>query len=386
ALLEQINVLNNKYEKITQLSGESFNVFRILKLHASEVHLHSLFLAELLNPTGTHGYGDIFLKLFIERFKYLDRCFQTHDAVVKVEKYIGLINEDRTQGGRIDIVITDKNNQHIIIENKIYAEDQINQLQRYKWYSSLSELFYLTLDGRKASEFTKGALVEGNDFKLLSYKIDILRWLEVCRKETVTQPIIRETITQYINLIKSLTGQTINDTMQEELSTIVLSNLESAFMISNNLDIITNRLLNNLKAYALEIEDEFKEKGVKLDYYVDINEKYTGFFYIIPNWNYLNIGFQFQEYFTSFIYGLCRLQDPNETLLPLEIKERVDSLSGMVSKPNAWWPIQFYLESPYDKNWNTAFEPWQALHDGSFKDVIRRKLTHMLNLTNGLEF
>ena len=65
-LLTQIHVIQKKYDDIAEITGENFNIFKILKLEAHEVKTHSAFLAELLNPMGSHSLKDAFLKLFIE--------------------------------------------------------------------------------------------------------------------------------------------------------------------------------------------------------------------------------------------------------------------------------------------------------------------------------
>ncbi len=123
-LLEQVNTLNNHYKRINDLTGENFNIFRILKLESSEVRLHSAFLAELLNPKGNHGQKDTFLKLFVDIFCFKNNPIDTESCRVVIEKHTGFISEDQTEGGRIDIIITDKSKNQIIIENKIYAGDQ----------------------------------------------------------------------------------------------------------------------------------------------------------------------------------------------------------------------------------------------------------------------
>lgn len=53
-LFGQVNALISKYKKVNELTGENFNVFKILKLESSEVRMHSAFIAELLNPKGSH--------------------------------------------------------------------------------------------------------------------------------------------------------------------------------------------------------------------------------------------------------------------------------------------------------------------------------------------
>ncbi len=47
-------------------NGDFFNVFNTIGLWSEEVRLHSSFIAELLNPKGSHGLTHRFLQAFIE--------------------------------------------------------------------------------------------------------------------------------------------------------------------------------------------------------------------------------------------------------------------------------------------------------------------------------
>jgi hypothetical protein len=212
-------------------------------------------LAEFLNPKGTHGQGDLFLRLFVDQFvvdqpKLKD--FNTKSAIAGAEKDVGPINEDNTTGGIIDILITD-NKKSIAIENKIYAQDQENQLLRYHNSVENPILFYLTLDGSAPSDRSRGNLDKWK-YKTISYHADIIDWLENCRKEAVSLPIIRETITQYINHIKFLTHQTSKVKMKEEIRNLILDNTkytDSIELCSEILNEITRetkgRFLKKLK-------------------------------------------------------------------------------------------------------------------------------------------
>lgn len=127
-LLSEIEKIVSKNETVKAeraKRGEFFNIFNVLKIGGNEVRLHSAFLAELLNPEGSHGLGNIFLVEFLKKLK-VDN-FQTNGAKIWCEKYIGHISEDYTEGGRLDIIIEagDKTS-CILIENKIYAGDQWN--------------------------------------------------------------------------------------------------------------------------------------------------------------------------------------------------------------------------------------------------------------------
>ncbi|KAA6345037.1 hypothetical protein EZS27_007379 [termite gut metagenome] len=237
-ILNQVRQINKNYNDISSLSGEKFNIFQIIKLTTYEVRVHSAFLAELLNPKGSHGQGSIFLELFTKQLELPELDYS--NCNVEVEKFIGSLNEEKTEGGRMDIFISDNKGNCIAIENKIYAGDQENQLVRYKNYcdkvgTKSSTLIYLTLDGKKASDCS----AENVKYFPISYQWDIVKWLESCRKESAMLPIVREGITHYINLIKYLTNQSINEAMSDEILKIITStpeNLEASNIIVNNIN------------------------------------------------------------------------------------------------------------------------------------------------------
>lgn len=249
-LLEVEKIIRHQKEK-EQLRGEKFNVFSILKLESKENTTHSAFLSELLNPKGSHLRGSIFLELFVN---YLSNQFQNdfltafdyQNASVSTEHYIGPRNDQTKTGGRIDLFIKDQNNRSLSIENKIYASDQFGQIERYVNYNSTQNLvFYLTLWGNKPSFESAGTLTE-NDYYCISYKKHIVEWLSLCMKEVHDYPILRETIKQYILLLKKLT-YTMNNDEENELLNLLLKNYEAATYVSSNLTKAMNRLNNRLR-------------------------------------------------------------------------------------------------------------------------------------------
>lgn len=234
-LLRQVSAINKKYEDIAEVTGERFNIFKILKVESNEVRMHSALLAEFLNPNGSHGQKGTFLKAFIDTFhiKNFDSSDIENSQVV-VEEHIDKINEDYTMGGRIDIVIKSGTGKAIIIENKIYASDGHNQLVRYKNAYPNAHLFYLTLTGTLPSRNSVGNLNE-DDYKCISYSSDIIRWLEKCREKSVMLPMLRECISQYIYLLKHLTHQSTNKIQEMEIQKLLLAsseNFESAETIA----------------------------------------------------------------------------------------------------------------------------------------------------------
>jgi len=215
-LLEKIKILSFKFE--TLKVDNHFNIFKILRKYNDEVNLHSRFICELLDPKGSHGFNDLFLNLFIEVLKDNTITISNKTRVFS-EKNIGPINHNKTKGGQIDILIESDNKNSIIIENKIHAGDQENQLLRYRNYNKKAQIYYLTLHGGEPSLFSLGTL-NSDEILCISYKLEIREWLELCIEKTSLKPKIRETLTQYLQLIKELIGET--SLMEERLELIEL--------------------------------------------------------------------------------------------------------------------------------------------------------------------
>jgi hypothetical protein len=315
-LLNSVAEINKKYEEMARISGENFNIFKVLNVHSREVRTHSAFLAELLNRNGTHGMGAVFLELFISYFKAKNSegnsefntrisKFNPQTSEAKVEFHTGFINKEGTEGGRIDIIVIDKSNNEIIIENKIYAGDQNNQLLRYYNHNPNAPIFYLTLDGKKPSPESKGDLKENVEFISISYKKEILEWLEVCKKEALNHPILRETINQYIFLIKQLTNQTTNNKMSDEIVNYILNNghIENAFEIDKNIKII-----------KLKIMDKFYDsmrnlaKQLSLDIEIRVNDKSTAIIFSKIEFNF-DVQFYFENNFDDVYVGISTKED-----------------------------------------------------------------------------
>ena len=382
-LLDQVSERQDKFKKLEEITGESFNVFRILKLDSAEVGVHSAFIAELLNPKGTHGQNDLFLKLFTNRFKFKQTDFITERARVEIEKYIGAISPDLTRGGRIDIVITDIRCNQILIENKIYARDKENQLLRYYNYNKTANLFYLCLFGGDVSEFSCGNLSKEH-FRVISYEQDIVIWLTDCKKEVVDLPLLREGITQYINLIKYLTGHSSNQHMDKELAKLMASTadrFEAAYNITTTFGKVRKELIPQLKAIVEQIANEL---DLQLTFNFTFDSKQGGFYFRKPDWKVFYMAFEFDGSDRDLNYGLLRDEKCNNVKYELtaEISCAFEALKG---KSNDLWPFYRLMDSPFH-NWSVqAKESWLAIIDGSIKDVIKTKVEDMIKASNEIQ-
>jgi len=299
-LLSHIYKINEHYEEISKISGENFNIFNILKLTSDEVS-HTKFIAMLINPEGEHCMNNLFLDLFLKTINIDEsKMYDFSNAEVKTEYSFG--------NGQIDILIK-TNKKKIIIENKIYAKDQDEQLKRYHDYDENAILLYLTLNGHEPSENSTGGntLIKNKDYFCISYKDHILFWLESCIKETIKYPFLRETINQYILLIKQLTNQTRSKQMKNELIDLITKSDENfkaySFLIDLKREdiyenILKNKVVPELKRIAQNYQLIFnicndKKNILMYDY---------GFSFNKQEWNEISIEFYFNNNLSNLVY------------------------------------------------------------------------------------
>ena len=312
-ILNQVRIVSRKIkeQRIEKFErGENYNIFNDLGFMSDEVHLHSMFLANLLNPKGSHGQRGKFLEAFL---KMLQKSFSAisadnleldiTNASVEVEKYIG--RQTDSEGGRIDIYLTDGKHS-IIIENKIYAVDQYHQMLRY-WNYGMSQkgddteksfvLIYLTLDGCSPSKDSLGDEdLKENDIVCLSYKSDIRGWLDRCVELASRTPLVRETINQYISTIDILTNNVMED--NKELLDILSKeeNLDAIYDIASNKNIVVNRIINEV--FIPKLRDLAESKGLTMGDNCTENwmeESWAGASFYNPKWKYLKLVFEFER-------------------------------------------------------------------------------------------
>lgn len=353
-ILNQVRIVSQKIKEQRKEKferGESFNIFNDLGFMSDEVHLHSMFLANLLNPKGSHGQRGKFLEAFL---KMLQKSFpaisadslelDTAIAYVEVEKYIG--RQTDSEGGRIDIYLSDGKHS-IIIENKIYAGDQHHQMLRY-WNYGLSQkgndtdksfvLIYLTLDGCSPSKDSLGEDLKENDIVCLSYKSDIRGWLDRCVELASRTPLVRETINQYISTIDILTNNVMED--NKELLDILSKeeNLDVVFEIINSKENLINHIINDefipklkvlAKSKGLEICGNYKRNWIA-EYNAGAHFQKTG-------WKYFDLAFQFgSKGLDGLIFGFVCKGNSQRSDIPTTIWEKVQEHYSISSKIKDW--------------------------------------------------
>jgi hypothetical protein len=255
-LLKRVELIAWKYRQIIQEPQYRFNIFTILRQEDDEVHLHSRFLAELLDPHGDHCQDCDLLEAFLHQVGV--GRFQLKNVSV------------RREYRDIDILVTN-DKQAIIIENKIYAQDQERQLERY--YNAIRDkgfddicVIYLTLHGDATSRYSLGDLPDqlGDDgVYSISYENNVHEWLETCIQRTCRHPGLRETLVQYQRLIERLTGQSLSKGYIMEIKELLKdeTNIELAVNISRAL---MDAQVDIQFAFWEELERQLQEMGYRI--------------------------------------------------------------------------------------------------------------------------
>lgn len=227
-----------------------FTLFQFFSIDENKI---SQVLAYFLDVHQNHGQADIFLK------EFLSSLYEPKRDIKQIENVCEkVISNNR----RIDIYIK-LNNITIAIENKIWANDQTNQLKDYSNYLEKKSngkyvLFYLNPYGTEPDEISikselKNKLITENKLKIIGYKQHIIplinKWLSICEADNVSY-FLKE-FKKYLE-IKFLGKNTIN--MSKELREIINGNEQEVTTLVNEYKSIENEVLNKLNAIGKELD------------------------------------------------------------------------------------------------------------------------------------
>lgn len=250
-------------------NGDSFNIFTSLNQKTNE-SIHSRMIAELLNPKGTHGKGAYFLERFMSLYDF-EFNLDVNSVSVFTEYDIGPISKNFSSGGRIDILITDANNHALIIENKIYAKDQKNQLLRYANYAKSKkydyDIVYLTLDCHEPPEFSTGKNPDYN-YVMFSYEEDIIPWLVQSMQGCSPEGTLYSSLFQYTQCIKELLNL-MNEENEKAVIEIATNekNINSVLALFKNEHSIKKRIIE-------DFVDILCSKAKEMGFVINVDDKF----------------------------------------------------------------------------------------------------------------
>lgn len=388
-LLYKVYSLVREYQVKQQ--EKPLNMFYAVNKNAETNELmHSYFLHSLLKTKVEGKY--IFLKLFIgmlnKKFGLtLDYKDFANPNKIQTEYSLGPITQDLTRGGRIDIILNN-NKEPIIIENKIYAENQNRQLYRYYKAFQKSKIFYLTLYGTEAPEESIYNMEkEGGKYYPLSYSVDILAWLQSCQKQGIKSQPLLSALEQYEEVIKNLTWQGDNLKMEKEIiktSSLTAENVLASFYIHKNYNLIynnfiTTKILNPLKGF---LKQKFGEQYHLTEEYFRNKPGDLIFGFTIKHKNWQNIIIRFNsETFNNYtaLYGISSCY---RKVAPREIFEYFRTENFPSNKPSLMWPLIYELDySPL----SLALLEKMTTEESKIVSYYESKIEEMILLTQKAE-
>lgn len=273
ALLGKICLLREEFGALIN-AKQKFNIISVLRKERDEVGLHSRIIAEMLSPDGNHGCGKKNLEAFLSQLGIYEFC---------VEKVTV-----RREYKNVDIYVVNNKKQAIIIENKIDACDQDNQISRYLCIAKDEGylepwVVYLTLDGRAPSNISitdneKKAIGDNGKYIQASYKCDILNWLDSIIHNSADIDL-NVPLLQYKNILNKITGNSLPMEYVDQIKSLLFGSREY-FSAAVDLSCALNKAKIDLQMrYWDRLRNAIEKKGCTLSTWVktdDIENFYNG--------------------------------------------------------------------------------------------------------------
>ena len=225
---------------------------------------HSNLLAWLLNPNESHGADDYFVKGFLERTGATDAMLSADwsDATV-IREWENLVDGD---WGYLDILVLNQKEERLLaIENKIFSEEHSSQLTRYRkaleerYPTFIRHLVFLTPEGTLPRAET-----EQEHWTATSYAVvlDLVSDLDE-RDGSGVREDVGAFLSQYATTLR---GNIVPDTSAQQVAReIYLTNPDLFDMILEAKPDYTSQLKDILRD-AIEQQDNLALAGEKSNY------------------------------------------------------------------------------------------------------------------------
>lgn len=325
-LLENTKLIVNQYEQECKKKGADFNIFKILD--AKEV-LSCRMIRALINPQESHGYGSLFLKLFLKivlkQESFSDE--EINNATVSIEEAVEDLAEESVKkmmrgARRIDLYIC-VGERAFPIEVKLHARDQDGQCYDYYWYvvnkkDPQTIIYYLTLDRHMPSEESRKGLREGKELRLISFAKEIVEWLEKCLEQVQQCTVMKIIIEQFMDNINRLTGNEGGNLAMEMITDF--ETFKAADIIAKSVQKIKTE---KMKKLFEKIERSLKDRKY-VPFYADYIEKVDKYYYqstsTHPSLNYYldeenSLVLRIEVDWNLFL-GICQWDKENKRSLP----------------------------------------------------------------------
>ncbi len=183
-------------EELDRIAATQFSIFSYFK--PVENALSRIFV-DLLCPSGSHGQGDGFLRLFLDMLKKTDRFSReisslSNHNLRKCEVHREFKTQEYRENapGKIDIVLEMPDDLWIGIENKPWANDQDRQIEFYLRdlkNRGIGRMLYFSNDGRHPTEWPNLDREAQDCCLTVPYRWgndripSVEHWIEECRRK-----------------------------------------------------------------------------------------------------------------------------------------------------------------------------------------------------------
>lgn len=206
SLSPAVDIATRAQAELDRIAATQFSVFGYFRERETDV---SRIFADLLNPSGSHGQGDSFLRLFVAEL--IGQENEWSNKLRSVLPNVSLegckthLEFPTKEGGRIDIVLDipreSENAFRIGIENKPWAiaqKDQIaNYLKDLEEYDENARLLYFSGDGSEPHQEAYGEFYNKRRSHCLTVPYrrnrkdypSLENWIQQCREQCESERV-----------------------------------------------------------------------------------------------------------------------------------------------------------------------------------------------------
>lgn len=369
AVTFKIATLKEARKKFSAQLAPDFNLFDYLR--SDEMGI-SKIIADLLDPKGNHGQGDVFLQIFAKKLE--------REWIASADDW-RVVTEQQANGQRRIDMYLESHVGVIGIENKPWATDQKHQLCDYAGYlenkagSRKWLLIYLGNCEPSADSISKEkreTLEKSGNLVFLTFQ-ELVGWLDACTGKTkaIVVRVFIEELSKFVRI--NINGEPDMSEEKEIIDEIRKSseNIASAFHISNALTGLKQELL---RVFHDELKQELEKKGFQLNWDSGMSQgwgRYVGFgVKKYPEQDkYLRIDFEGSGLGQAY-WGICKKDDSVK-----QIESIWQSINSLMTeqfgggKSNTTWPWYSMIpdrifENEY-KHWSKSEKPWIEMNNGT---------------------
>lgn len=343
-LADRISIAASYEKRIARFEAPRFNVFEFIEPNEAKV---TAILADILDPNGSHGQGDAFLRSFLSAVGFIGPSSdEIASAVVRLE--------DSTRWKRrIDLTIT--MGRHIIgLENKIDAGEQTAQVGDYmkelSWAAKGSWLLiFLTKKGGdpgSCEESEWAAAQRDNKALAISYA-ELSTWLRSCVSASSSDRV-RGFIHDMATWTKNLRGGTMASDLRELIILDFFTNednkryLETLLTLQDTSDAVRRGLI---MPFAKHLETKITEQFQQPKWIVssrisksDLGGKSPGILIRKTTWpGDCQIGIEADRLDKNFGYGIYWPSAPKDAKEEVRSELKKKFGEGRSSSTWPWW-------------------------------------------------